>query len=160
MSDLPSVNKKLLPLAVEIEVMNRGGSKDDPKPHKLIMLLAILDLFDQGQLKNNRIYFDDVLINNFEKYYRKYANDDDWCQPGPPFCHLRSSFFWKHKVKEGREVVYDELTTSGGGVKRIQDNIEYAYFDDHIFSLLLNGRLRRELQKFIEDLLAIDDNNE
>src|SRR5690606_34682459 len=138
----------------------RGGRKEDPKPHKLIMLLAVLDLLDQGQLKDNHIYFDDALINNFEKYYRVYANDDDWCQPGPPFFHLRSSSFWKHKVKEGKEAAYNALTTSGGGVKRIQDNIEYAYFDDHIFSLLVNERLRRELQKFIYSLLIINENNE
>ena len=112
MSDLSSLNKEILPLAIEIETMRRGGSKDEQKPHKLFLLLAVLDLFDQGLIPENRIYFDEPLIKNFEKYFRLFAKEDDWCQPGPPFFHLRSSTFWKHKIKPGRESNYYKLKTS------------------------------------------------
>lgn len=160
MSDLPSLSNNIVPLANEIEAMRRGGSKEKQKPHKLFMLLAVLDLFDQGLLNENRIFFDQQLQRNFEKYFRLYADIDDWCQPGPPFFHLRSSSFWKHKIKAGRESSYDKLITSGGGTKRIQENIEYAYLDEHTFSILTLEKPRGELRNFILSLLReINDMN-
>ena len=120
MSDLSFIDKKIQPLTVEIEAMRRGGPKDRQKPHKLFMLLAVIDLFDQSLVSENRIYFNEQLIRNFERHFRLYAGEDDWCQPGPPFFHLRNSSFWNHKVKAGRENVYRKLTTSGGGVKELE----------------------------------------
>jgi len=153
MPDLPSVDKKILPIAVEIEVMRRGGTEAEQKPHKLIMLLAVLDLFDQGLISENKIYLNEQLIRTFEKFFRQYSGKDDWCQPGPPFFHLKSSFFWKHKIKEGREETYAKIKTTGGGIKRIQDNIDYAYFEDNTFKLLSQKRYRLEIVNLILSLL-------
>lgn len=153
MPDLPSVDKKILPIAVEIEVMRRGGTETEQKPHKLIMLLAVLDLFDQGLVSENKIYLNEQLITTFEKFFRQYSGKDDWCQPGPPFFHLKSSFFWKHKIKAGREENYAKIKTTGGGIKRIQDNIDYAYFEEHSFKLLSQKRYRLEIVNFILSLL-------
>lgn len=156
MSDLPPVKNQVSLLIKEIEEMRRGGKKGDQKPHKLLMLLAVLDLFDQDPLHENRIYFNQQLVSNFEKHFRIYAKEDDWCQPGPPFFHLRTSCFWKHKVKEGRESIYNKLTTSGGGTKRITENIEFAYFDDNTFTTLREERNRNELRTVIINLLKGD----
>jgi hypothetical protein len=161
MSDLPPLDKVILPLVIEIEAMRRGGSIEKQKPHKLFLLLAVLDLYDQELLTENRIYFDQQLQRNFEKYFRLYAKSDDWCQPGPPFFHLRSSSFWKHKIKPGQETVYAKITTSGGGTRRIHENIEYAYFDDYTFFILSKAKQRAELREFILTLIrgANDMNN-
>ena len=157
MPDLRSADKKILSLAVEIEAMKRGGPDADPKPHKLIMLLAVLDLFDQGLITENRIYLNEQLISSFEKFFRQYSGKDDWCQPGPPFFHLKNSFFWKHKVKVGREEAYTRLKTTGGGIKRIQDNIDYAYLEEHTYTLLSQKRYRLEIVDFILSLLPLKD---
>lgn len=69
MPDLPSVDKKILPLVVEIEVIRRGGTEAEQKPHKLIMLLAVLDLFNQGVICENKIYLNEQLIRTFEKFF-------------------------------------------------------------------------------------------
>ncbi|KAA5548347.1 hypothetical protein [Adhaeribacter rhizoryzae] len=55
-----------------------------------------------------------------------------------PFFHLRGSYFWNHKVLPNRETGYNILTTSGGGSKRIIENIEYAYFSDDVWILINN----------------------
>ncbi len=159
MPDLPSVSEKLLHLTIEIEGLRRGGSKNEQKPHKLLMLLAVLDLFDQGYISENRIYFNEPLIVNFEKYFRLYGRENDWCQPGPPFFHLRSSTFWKHKVKPGREGTYQKLKTSGGGNQRILDNIEYVYLDEDIYSLLSEPLTRNKFRDFLIDRLRNFDMN-
>lgn len=132
-------------------VMRRGSSLGRAKPHKLLMLLAVLDLFDARRLQENRIHFDPSLIELFEDYFRAVAKDDDWFQPGPPFFHLRSSPFWHLQAKEGREQEYAALKTSGGGSRRIVDNVAYAYLSDDVYSLLLEKTSRDEIRLFILD---------
>lgn len=137
----------------EIIEIRRGGSKDTPKPHKLLMLLAVIDLLDEGRIQTNRIYFNEALIQSFERNFRHYSSLDDWCQPGPPFFHLRSSEIWFHKVRSGREEQYSKLTTSGGGTKRILDNIEYAYLSDEAWQVLSDPSMRGKIRVFLTQML-------
>jgi len=146
---MPSIDDKLARLEAEILQIRRGGSRNRQKPHKLFMLLAVIDLADQGLFTENRIFFSDALIHNFEKHFRNFAKADDWCQPGPPFFHLRTASFWKHQIKPGRDQAYSKLTTSGGGTKRIKDNIDYAYLDEDAFEVVQNQSLRNPLRIFL-----------
>jgi hypothetical protein len=140
----------------EISEFRRGGSKDDPKPHKLLMLLAVIDLLDEGRIQTNRIYFNEALIQSFERNFRHYSSNDDWCQPGPPYFHLRSSSFWFHHVKSNRQEQYAKLTTSGGGTKRILDNIDYAYFSDAAWAELSDPEARGRLRVFLTQRLDLE----
>jgi len=74
----------------------------------------------------------------------------------PPFFHLRTSGFWFHKIKPGREKNYAALTTTGGGLRLIHDNIDYAYLRDDFFKALSNPVSRRELRLLITSLLNLD----
>lgn len=154
MSDLsPVVASALERLQNEILELRRGRSRERDKPHKLLMLLAVLDLADNGELKDNRVYFDDRLVTRFENYFHLISKGDDWYQPAPPFFHLRSSTFWFHKVKPGRDAEYASLTTSGGGTKRIHENIEYAYLSEDAFSVIRSADARKQLRRFVSALL-------
>jgi hypothetical protein len=157
MSNLPFMNKNIQSILAKIKDMKRGGAIYEQKPHKLILLLTILDLFDMGEIKANQIYFNEKLINTFQKNFSLYAKQDDWCQAAPPFFHLRSSSFWKHKIKPGHEEVYSHLSTSGGGSKRIIENIEFAYFDEITFSIFEKAESREAMRDFIvKELIATD----
>ena len=57
MPDLPPLIQNALEnIKVEIAEMRRGGSNERQKPHKLIMLLSVIDLADAGCLSENKIY--------------------------------------------------------------------------------------------------------
>ena len=134
----------------ELEKINTQKSKDGRiKPHKLIMLLSVLDLIVSGEIVDNKIFFSQALIEQFVTYFNVVAKGDDLCQPGPPFFHLRSSDFWNLKVKHGKELTYSKLSTSGGGVKRIFDNIDYAYMKPEYYNLLLNQEHRNTIRNLI-----------
>ncbi|MGQ9849720.1 MAG: hypothetical protein ACUVSU_06675, partial [Aggregatilineaceae bacterium] len=64
--------------------------------------------------------------------------------------------FCFHRIKSGRENHYAALTTTGGGLKIIQDNIDYAYLRDDLFKAILEPDSRRELRYFICSLLNTD----
>jgi len=137
----------------ELSGMRRGGSSEDPKPHKLIMILSVVDLIGRGAICANRILFDAELVRQFEANFRSYAGPGDWCQPGPPFFHLRTADFWKHKVRDGRQAEYGKIKRVGGSTQLITDNVDYAYLRDDIFEMLSYEDSRNEVRRQILRLL-------
>ena len=155
-----SVSEPLRELERKLEQMRRSTVRGKPKPHKVLMLLAVLDLFDEGVLRENRIPYGPALVERFGEYFRLVEQEGDWCQPAPPFFHLRSAGFWKHQPIVGREVQYASLTTSGGGSRRILDNIEYAYLDEDAFAVISTPKGRQSLRQFIlRTFFALEEQN-
>ncbi|MDD2942826.1 MAG: hypothetical protein PHC51_07660 [bacterium] len=140
-------------LKAEIQQMNRDITHGTKKPHKLVMLLAVLDMIDREVVQENRIYYNEGLLSSFENIFNLTRAKGDWNQAAPPFFHLRTSAFWNHKIIPGREEAYTKLKTSGGGVKRIRENIEYAYFSDYAYEVVSQQNARQELREFIISIL-------
>lgn len=136
-------------LEAQLAGMRRYRTAEDLKPHKLLMILVVLDLFDAGEARDNKIFYDPGLVERFSTYFNAVARQGDWCQAAPPFFHLRSTGFWKHKPLHGREDEYCRLKTSGGGSKRILDNIDYAFLDDWAFAVVSEPEQRQALRRFI-----------
>ncbi len=113
----------------------------------------MIELADRGLLNENKIEIDSKLISIFESIFLLVKKKDDLCQPGPPFFHLRTSGFWFHKVRSGKEKDYANLTTTGGGLGLIHDYIEYAYLRDDVYNLIVDPISRKELRRFISELL-------
>jgi len=131
----------------------RGGR---PRPHKLVLLLAVLDMAEDGLLGQNRIPFDDSMTTRFERYFDHYKQQDDRCHPSLPFFHLKTSGFWYHKVRTGKEAAYGRLGASSVGSKDILETIEYAHLSDYALELVNRETTRRELRAFIERLLETE----
>lgn len=148
-----SLQEKFDFLKKEILQMQRDITHGHKKPHKLVMLLAVLDLFDRKIIVENKIYFNEDLAESFSNIFNLIRIKGDWNQPAPPFFHLRTSNFWKHKIKDGRESQYARLSTSGGGSKRIEDNIDYAYLDSSAYELFSNIGTRQSLRELIITIL-------
>ena len=129
----------------ELKNLKLGKHNGRNKPHKLFLLLAVADLFDRGVITENRIYFNDELKAAFSEVFEKYKKKGDWNQIAQPFFHLRTTSFWHHKVKEGREGIYENMTTSGGGEQRVRNNIGYAFFSDEAFLAFSDPKARAEI---------------
>jgi len=125
----------------------RMNSCDGGKsPHKVAMLLAIINLFEKHILVSNKIYFNQDLKLEFTHQFNLLARGNDQDSPHLPYFHLRSSGFWHHYIKPGKQESYKKLTTvSGAGV--INEYIEYAYLDAELFELLGNEIVRKMLRK-------------
>lgn len=137
----------------EVVGLRRNRQAGRKSPHKLVLVLAVLDLFEDGVCTNNEIQFDEGLQERFQKRFSQYSRSADWSQLAPPFFHLRTSPFWHHAVKAGREAVYEKIRTSGGGRERIADNIDHAFLSDYAFRVVTNHDQRYILREFIENML-------
>ena len=149
-----SMQDNLVALKKESQRVQRDITHGHKKPHKLVMLLAVLDLFDKRIVTENKIPLDDNLSKSFSNLFNLIRIDGDWNQPAPPFFHLRTSSFWKHKIKDGREVQYSKLSTSGGGSKRIEENTDYAYLSDDVYALFSDGIIRQGIREFLISLIT------
>lgn len=116
------------------------------------MLVTVIDLISCGAISGNRIEYSTVLTNRFEQLFSVVQKDSDTCHPSEPFFHLRTSGFWFHKPQRGKERSYVELDTSGGGSKRILDNVEYAFLDPDSYTVMCDAEARKEV---LESLLAL-----
>jgi hypothetical protein len=121
----------------------RGGGR--PSPHKVAMLLAVIDAIGAGEVTDNRIYFSQALRTRFSEHFNRLAGPGDRDNPHLPFFHLRSEGFWHHRIKPGMQSAYEQLSTVGGPGD-IERHVQYAFLDEELFELLCNS-LVAELMK-------------
>ncbi|MCU0614887.1 MAG: HNH endonuclease, partial [Desulfobacterales bacterium] len=120
-------------------------------PHKPVMLLSVLALAEAGLLKENKIYYNQHLLDIFKSFFPAVAQEGDACNPYFPFFHLyKGESFWHLKPLAGKEAVVEALATVRGP-STITDTIEYAYLDDDLFSLVTNAPEREILRQALID---------
>ena len=126
--------------------LRMNAARGRRSPHKVAMLLAVIDGIQSGEIADNRIYFSKSLRERFKLHLDRLGETDDRNNPHLPFFHLRSEGFWHHQLKPGKNAEYSTLSTpSGSGV--IDRCIQYAYLDDELFELLGNGLVTELLRR-------------
>jgi hypothetical protein len=125
--------------------LNPNKAKGNVSPHKIAMLLAVIDLIESGSLIDNQIEFTEALTQTFTKRFNELKSDADRDNPHLPFFHLRSSGFWHHELNPGKLDSYSRLSTaSSAGI--IVEHIRFVYLDDELFELLQNHVVRELLK--------------
>ena len=113
-------------------------------PHKPLLLLAVIDLIEQGQIHENKIYFSTDLAETVKKYWVEVTNRR--FNIAMPFFHLKSDEFWHLHPNPGKEQALEgarQIRTSSG----IQKIIAYASLDDDLFVLLTNRQYREVIRQ-------------
>lgn len=127
-----------------------GGEKS---PHKVAMLLAVIELTRMNKISDNVIPFDATLLEQYRIEFEKLAAPADRENPHLPYFHLRSSGFWHHKLRMGQRQSYESLkTVSGPGA--IKQHIEFVFLDEELFELLHNEVARNLLISALHDNLS------
>lgn len=115
-------------------------------PHKAVMMLAVMDLIAAGDTDGNCIEYSPELLEGFRRYFDVVKNPSDACTPLNPFWHLKTSPFWHHKIKEGKDEVYEAMGRPKG--PNIMANVvDAAFLDDELFALLKNQSVRQEMRE-------------
>jgi putative restriction endonuclease len=114
---------------------------DRASPHKICMLLAVLDLARAGALRANHIDFSPGLLERYYAFFAAVRSKTDHPNPYFPFFHLAGKLrngeppFWHLKPLPGREAVLDAMSTARS-VSDITSNIAYAALDPELFELV------------------------
>ena len=120
----------------------RGGRYS---PHKVCMLLAVMDLVADGVLTLNRIYYNETLTRAFTKRFEQLSGGQGQARAFVPYYYLRSADFWQHQVRQDRISEYRAFDEIGNTEKRIKQSIEYAYVDPPLFEYFKSHNARSAL---------------
>lgn len=138
-------------------------------PHKICMLLAVLDLARSGALNENRIEYSPSLLERYARYFAAVRGARDHPNPYFPFFHLKGKLkngedsFWHPVPVRGRESIFGEM----GSVRKnrdITENISHVQLDPELFRLLqipavveelADTLARRWLDRELSDLYSV-----
>jgi len=126
-------------------------------PHKICMLLAVLDLARSGALQENRIFFAPPLLERYARYFDAVRGTTDHRNPYFPFFHLQGdlrgggSGFWHLHALPDRELVLAGLD-SARSMSAVTDNVAYASLDPELFELL---RSSANIERLAETLSTV-----
>ena len=114
-------------------------------PHQPLLLLAVIELIEQGQIYENKIPLSPDLAETFLKYWTKVVTDR---KPdiALPFFHLKSSGFWHLHPNAGYEKVLS-VASRIRSTSRLREVVAYASLDDEIFVLLADPQDREVLRQ-------------
>ena len=125
------------------------------RPHKACMLLAVIDLIDTGQLRENKIVFDDRLKDAFSQRFEVYSRGNDKDNPVNPYFHLSSSGFWQLIANQGKEAELRQRLedSKAGGAGTIKKLVAFASLSSDLFFLLQDPSARAILAGELEGTL-------
>src|SRR5690606_31427379 len=124
--------------------VNINARTKRPSPHKICMLLAVIDQAETGVLTENRITYSHDLLSRYLAYFDAVRTEQDHPNPYFPFFHLKSSGFWHLAVIPGREQAADAITSARSN-SAITDNFAYVQLNDDLYALLMDGAAREAL---------------
>jgi len=110
------------------------------------MLLAVMDLFEDTSIAENKIFFNDQVVDKFNYYFGMLSIAADQPTPHYPFYHLKSDGFWHHEMLPGGAAAYDGLAQSVSR-ERLNECVAYAYLDEELFKHFQSFSDREKLKR-------------
>lgn len=117
------------------------------KPHKYALVLAIIDLYDEGRLRTNCLILDEELENRFHQRIRSLdpnLNEHD-ALIEYPFYYLSKDGYWTFKVKPGKEDEFRRIISElkeRFTKRRIQETVECALLSVEFMNVLSDKSTR------------------
>lgn len=124
-------------------------------PHKPILVLSIINLFERDLITRNQIYLSPELVVTFLKYWHQLGSNSHNGDIAMPFFHLTGDGFWHLKAKPGYESVLSSKVKLRN-VRALREFIQYAYLDDELFKLLRDEIARKSLINIIVESWFLD----
>jgi putative restriction endonuclease len=117
----------------KFETLRIDRTHGEPAPNKPILLLAVIDLIEQGAIKENKIYPSPLLVETFLKYWHLVRDGNPRIHY--PFKYLRTDKFWHLKIKPG---MHENLfgRREFASFSQLAETIEYASLDEDLFVYL------------------------
>ena len=128
----------------KLNSLNVDRSSGHPKPHKVCLLFAIMDLIKNGQAIKNEFVINDKLKAAFSFHFERLKKGNDSDKIIQPFYHLHNDNIWHFKIKPEKQNAYDILKANGStpSKKALFEVIDYAYLDEELFKYFQNELVR------------------
>ena len=119
-------------------------------PHKPILLLSVLQSFQNNQILDQRIYLTPELVGFFKTNWSLLVTTQHDCRISYPFYYLKSDKFWRLVPKSGFENI-NQMGSVMKSFSTLNAAVDFALISDDLFLLMKDERNNRILQHFLLD---------
>ena len=127
---------------------NKYGRKS---PHKAVLMLTVIELFEKSILTDNEIYYDDKLKSMFLKVWNMVFPNEPFFHSEAylPFWYLQSDSFWHIVPIRGKEDILSLMrdTNIKPSEAKLNDSVKYAELDDDLYFLMTIPSGRSSLKR-------------
>lgn len=127
---------------------NKYGRKS---PHKAILMLTVIELYEQNILTNNEIIYDENLKSMFLKVWNRVLPKEPLFHPEAylPFWYLQSDSFWHIVPIRGKEDILSLMrdTNIKPSEAKLNDCVKYAELDEDLYFLMTLPSGRSSLKR-------------
>lgn len=119
-------------------------------PHKPILLISVLQTFQNGINNNQRIYITPELVAFFKSNWNALVTTNHDCRFALPFYHLTSDGFWKLMPNVGFENIL-QLKASMRSFANLNAAVDCAIIEEDLLTLMKDYKGNGILQQFLLD---------
>ncbi len=127
---------------------NKYGRKS---PHKAILMLTVIELYEQNILSDNEIYYDEKLKSMFLKVWNRVLPNEPLFHPEAylPFWYLQNDSFWHIVPIRGKEDILSLMrdTNIKPSESKLNDSVRCAELDEDLYFLMTIASGRSSLKR-------------
>lgn len=120
-------------------------------PEKAVLLLVVIDLYDEGEISDNRIEYDETLAAAYRRLWNKLVPNDIMLLPNVSlaFWAMHVESFWHIVPVCGKEETIENLRSlpSTPSDSAIKDSVRYVELDEDLYFLMTLSSGRRSLKE-------------
>lgn len=123
--------------------------KNGGAPHKPILLLSIIQMFELGNIQSNRIFITPELVSSFKSNWNKLViNSKSNMTFALPYYHMQSEPFWRLIANTGCEK-WVNAKSSMRSFSNLNVAVNYAEIDIGLYNLLKENNYQNILKQFL-----------
>lgn len=129
---------------------NKYGRKS---PHKAILMLTVIELYEQNVLTDNEIFYDEKLKSMFLKVWNRVLPNEPLFHPEAylPFWYLQNDSFWHIIPIRGQEDILSLMrdTNVKPSETKLKDSVRCAELDQDLYFLMTLPSGRSSLKRVL-----------
>ena len=119
-------------------------------PHKPILLISLIEHFEDGLITENRVYLTAELVESFKSNWATLVTTRHDPVFALPFYHLKGDRFWHLQPNIGFEKAIQDKTKMRS-IGNLDRALSFAYLDTELFLLLCEQSNRTTLKACLLD---------
>lgn len=120
-------------------------------PHKAILLLTVIEMFEKGVISKNEIRYDETLIATFQKVWNRVLPSEAtfYATVHFPFWYLHSEGFWHIVPYRNREDSFKNIWDNKikPTESKVKEIVQYAELDEDLYFLMTMPSGRSSLKR-------------
>ena len=132
--------------------INRSGNKYKKgfAPHKLCLLLAVIEAIEKDEFQDNKIRYRPQLLERYDYYFKLIDPNAESTGAYYPFINMDSVDLWNLHDNCGQKLKLSNRRERGKFAKshcKVSENIGFASLDKDLFTHLQDAKKRQILRK-------------